>query len=326
MTTTLALLGNKVLRSAIQRNLVSFPAQIPGFVKHEPRDVQSRISQLYFVGGWTVKELSKRYRMSCEMVRKSLTGWRVRAISSGYIQEIGPDVLPLLSRTSEAVSEVDLEDDAVRPIQVVSNSEDNTRKPAWQPKQGAAPDSVLQMILDEIEAGVARGQTWPAYCVRLLRIARQECVQAGFQLSTAQIDRIVAVLEIDGERGSDLLRDLRYRIADEERCSPMRIPQRSTLALFQVLVREIETAVQLKEDPIHCPRLVAAIKQRCLELGMEFSAVQAKRIEDALALDPERLQDLLRDLNNRLADEQEQIASIRVLHRPPRQMIAGNYR
>ena len=38
------------------------------------------------------------------------------------------------------------------------------------------------------------------------------------------------------------------------------------------------------------------------------------------------VRDLLRDLHNRLADEQEQTAPIRVADRAPRRMIAGNNR
>jgi hypothetical protein len=194
----------------------------------------------------------------------------------------------------------------------------------------------LYMVLDEIEAGVARASGWPAFCVRLLSILRQESVQAGFNLSTAQIERVEEMIEVSGEQASDLLRDLRNRIADEQRCTPMLIPLRSSrVALFQVLVREIEMTVKLegnlwKSDsegcPSHCRRFVAAIKQGCVELGMEFSLAQVKRIENAIPLDPEPLGDLLRDLRNRLADEQEQTALIHVPYRSPRQKIAGNNR
>jgi hypothetical protein len=338
MTTTLALFGNKVLRSAIQRNLVSIPAQVPLFAKHDAGDLQARISQLYFVRGWSVRDIGKRYGMSGEMVRKSLSEWRIRAISSGYIQEIGPELLPALEMTPEGGSPEDTEDhapeavcrDAVRsPLQVVSVA------PPAQAVTEAETGNVLHMVLDEIETGVEQNSGWSACCVRLLRILKHECIQAGLHLSTVQIERMEEVLENDTHRAKDLLRDLRNRIADEERCTAVLVPLRSTrVALFHVLVKEIETAIQLAGNswkshgegcPSHCRRFVAAIKQGCLELGMEFSRVQAKRVENALSADPERLRDLLRDLRNRLADEQEQTELTRIPGRQPRQMIAGNY-
>src|SRR5579871_2917350 len=92
--TALALFGNKALRSAIQHNLVSFPGQAPVFAKQQAGEVQARISQLYFISGWKIRKIASRYGMTNEMVRRTLTDWRTRAISSGYIQEIGPDVWP----------------------------------------------------------------------------------------------------------------------------------------------------------------------------------------------------------------------------------------
>src|ERR1035438_1446332 len=88
MGETLALFGNKILRSAVRHNRVSFPAQVPVFVKQQAGEVQARIAHLYFICGWTVRDLAARYSMNSEMTRKTLNDWRVRAISSGYIQEI----------------------------------------------------------------------------------------------------------------------------------------------------------------------------------------------------------------------------------------------
>jgi hypothetical protein len=90
---TLALVGNTLLRAAIARNLVTFPGQIQPFMKRTSGDLQERIVQLYFVRGWTVRSICERYAMSKAMVHKLLAEWRVRAIESGYIQEIEPGCL-----------------------------------------------------------------------------------------------------------------------------------------------------------------------------------------------------------------------------------------
>lgn len=93
---TLALVGNTLLRTAITRNLVTFPAQIQPFMKRTSGDLQERIVQLYFVRGWSVRSICERYGMSKAMVHKLLAEWRIRAIESGYIQEIEPDCLAAL--------------------------------------------------------------------------------------------------------------------------------------------------------------------------------------------------------------------------------------
>ena len=93
---TLALVGNTLLRTAITRNLVTFPAQIRPFMKRTNGDLQERIVQLYFVRGWTVRSICERYGMSKAMVHKLLAEWRVRAVESGYIQEIEPGCLAVL--------------------------------------------------------------------------------------------------------------------------------------------------------------------------------------------------------------------------------------
>jgi len=93
---TLALLGNTLLRTAITRNLVTFPAQIQPFMKRTMGDQPERIVQLYFVRGWSVRNICDRYGMSKAMVHKLLAEWRIRAVESGYIQEIEPDCLSAL--------------------------------------------------------------------------------------------------------------------------------------------------------------------------------------------------------------------------------------
>jgi transposase-like protein len=94
---TLALLGNTLLRTAITRNLVSFPAQIRPFMRRSSGDLQERIVQLYFVRGWSVRKICERYNLSKAMAHKLLAEWRIRAVESGYIQEIEPGILAALT-------------------------------------------------------------------------------------------------------------------------------------------------------------------------------------------------------------------------------------
>jgi phosphoribosylformylglycinamidine (FGAM) synthase-like enzyme len=90
-----ALFGNSVLRSAIQRNLVSFPSQIPAFVKYG--DMQERVVQLYFVRGWQMRKICDRYRLSKSTVGKLISEWKIRAVAAGYIQEIHTEALAALA-------------------------------------------------------------------------------------------------------------------------------------------------------------------------------------------------------------------------------------
>jgi hypothetical protein len=84
-------LSNTDLRSAIRRNLVSFPSEIPVFPKQTRCDIQWRIVQLYFVRGWRLEEIAPRFELCRERVRQILNSWRVQAIHSGYIQPIDPE-------------------------------------------------------------------------------------------------------------------------------------------------------------------------------------------------------------------------------------------
>jgi hypothetical protein len=118
----LALIGNTLLRNAIQRNLVSFPAQIPAFMKSS--DVQERIVQLYFVRGWQMKSICERYRLDKSTVRKLLTDWKSRAVAAGYIQHIHPEPLAALARQEEVSWHEAIERSTVE-------SSIKTPEPAW---------------------------------------------------------------------------------------------------------------------------------------------------------------------------------------------------
>jgi transposase-like protein len=98
---TLALMGNTLLRTAITRNLVSFPAQIRPFMRRSSGDLQERIVQLYFVRGWSVRSICDRYGLSKAMAHKMIGEWRIRAVESGFIQEIETGSLAALVQETE---------------------------------------------------------------------------------------------------------------------------------------------------------------------------------------------------------------------------------
>jgi hypothetical protein len=92
----ISLIGNSALRIAIQRNLVSFPAQIPSIVKRPGDDTQQRIAYLYFGRGWPVRNICARYGLGKASVQRLVSEWRIRAVAAGYIQDIHPEDLDLV--------------------------------------------------------------------------------------------------------------------------------------------------------------------------------------------------------------------------------------
>src|SRR5436309_1492094 len=87
----LALLGNRALQVAVRRNLVCFPSQAPIFGKRPRRDVQWRLAVLYFIRGWSTREIAKRYGLTRERCGQIISDWRIRAVNMGYIQDVTPD-------------------------------------------------------------------------------------------------------------------------------------------------------------------------------------------------------------------------------------------
>lgn len=84
-------LENRVLRRAVQENLVSFPSQVPGLGKRSRPDLQQKIVALYFVSGWTMDDIARRYGLGRQRMGQILTDWRIRAVKDGYIQAIKPE-------------------------------------------------------------------------------------------------------------------------------------------------------------------------------------------------------------------------------------------
>jgi hypothetical protein len=91
MSMDLALLGNRALQVAVRRNLVCFPSQAPTFGKEPRRNVQWKLAVLYFIRGWSTREIARRYGLTRERCGQIISDWRIRAVNMGYIQDVTPD-------------------------------------------------------------------------------------------------------------------------------------------------------------------------------------------------------------------------------------------
>lgn len=86
------------LRTAIQANQVSFPSQIPVFVKHATPTLQRYVVQLYFLQSWSCDKIAKRYGATRFYVWQIINEWKRHAVSMGYLQAL-PPLEVLLKRT-----------------------------------------------------------------------------------------------------------------------------------------------------------------------------------------------------------------------------------
>jgi hypothetical protein len=98
------------LRREIRNNRISFPAQAPVFQRSRA-DIQWRLVLLYFIRGWTCKQLSARYGLTRQRIEQLIADWVYSAVTHGYLQEIPADgsglVLPsvkLVSGRDESAS------------------------------------------------------------------------------------------------------------------------------------------------------------------------------------------------------------------------------
>ena len=158
----LALSGNTVLRSAIERNLVTFPAQTPTFMKRRAGQIQQRAVQLYFVRGWTVRKICNRYGLTKKIVQDLLSDWRVRAISAGLIQEIETEGL----------------------YQLVLEHESNER-------DGYLPDCRWALNFNPTSHKTKNGA---ACATKLMKALKDDCLEMGIELSRHQIHKIELIV------------------------------------------------------------------------------------------------------------------------------------
>ncbi len=92
------------LQEAIRSNQVSFPSQVPVFIKHAAGKQQCHIVTLYFVMGWSCDRIAKRYNVTRQHIWQMVSEWRRLAVALGYLQVIPPpeSLLPLHSIASFA--------------------------------------------------------------------------------------------------------------------------------------------------------------------------------------------------------------------------------
>jgi hypothetical protein len=83
--------GGAALRRAVRLQIVSFPSQVPVFLKRPAADMQWRIVLLYFVRGWSGPKIAARFNIPIHRVREILNSWSVRALELGYVQVIDPE-------------------------------------------------------------------------------------------------------------------------------------------------------------------------------------------------------------------------------------------
>jgi hypothetical protein len=94
------------LQKAIRSNRVSFPSQIPMFVRNAPGNLQRYSVQLYFLQGWNCGKIARRYGYSRFYIWQLVNEWKRHAVSLGYLQAIPPasvllDLKNALQRTLE---------------------------------------------------------------------------------------------------------------------------------------------------------------------------------------------------------------------------------
>jgi hypothetical protein len=78
------------LRKAVRNNRVSFPSQIPLFVRNAPGNLQRYAVQLYFVQGWNCAKIATRYGYSRFCIWQIVKEWKRHATFLGYLQVIPP--------------------------------------------------------------------------------------------------------------------------------------------------------------------------------------------------------------------------------------------
>ena len=83
--------GGAVLRRALRQNVVSFPSQVPVFLKDPPADMQWRVVLLFFVCRWNSPKIAARFNVPKHRIWEIVNHWSVRALALGYIQIIDAD-------------------------------------------------------------------------------------------------------------------------------------------------------------------------------------------------------------------------------------------
>lgn len=78
------------LQKSVRRNQVSFPSQVPIFIKHSEGRRQCHIVLLYFVRGWSCDRIAQRYDVTRQHIWQIVSEWKRHAVTLGYLQVIPP--------------------------------------------------------------------------------------------------------------------------------------------------------------------------------------------------------------------------------------------
>jgi len=108
--------GSVALRKAVRRNAVSFPAQVPVFLRQREAGMQWRAVLLFFVRGWNSPRIAQRFRVPTHVIWQVIEEWSVRAWELGYLQVLDAEAFAACCR-SRAVSRTGVA--KVRPEVVV---------------------------------------------------------------------------------------------------------------------------------------------------------------------------------------------------------------
>jgi hypothetical protein len=227
--------GSGILRRAIRGNIVSFPSQIPTFLKRPQAEMQWRMVVLFFIRGWSAAKIAARFHVPRHRVWTLLNEWSVRAMAQGHIQVIDPEAFEAFCRGEvECWSDDDTEEkrlaEVTPVVRVVPNAFSDTASrvtaeasvaPDGTGIGGAPVDSTGESanMIAALDVAVAhceewRGEFWAhtATHLRDLRTAALAALEAG--RSSERRDGFFATSQ--SGKGS-LSRGLRVR--EEERVS-----------------------------------------------------------------------------------------------------------
>jgi hypothetical protein len=215
--------GSAVLRRALRRNIVSFPSQIPVFLKQPPADMQWRMVLLYFIRGWSSVRIAARFNVPTHWIRKSLNEWSVRALALGFVQVIDPEAFAACchsdveygtNRNTEESDPPPLPEVAPPEIAPFPITPEATRF-GGTPVDSAAKHTDLIAALD---ASIAHCEEWrDEFWVRtatLLRDLRAVAAAMEVRRSSQPVERLFTAL--DGGNGAV---QHGLRVCEEERIS-----------------------------------------------------------------------------------------------------------
>ena len=80
----------RIVRTAIRKHRLSFPAQVPVFLNLYRPEIQWRIAVLYFVRGWSRFKIAERYGITTRRVGQLARQWTSMAMELGYVDQIPP--------------------------------------------------------------------------------------------------------------------------------------------------------------------------------------------------------------------------------------------